>query len=138
IPRRGGRGQRGVEAGEVRPRDAPLLARAAVVAGEAAVVTLREDGAAPDGHDALPPERLENLRANVGFRGGHLHRLEEDAVGELWQPLRLTAHADESLDVLVPGGDILVADRPVGAVAVPGVRLEIQIAPAIDLSSPHD
>jgi len=39
--------------------------------------------------------------------------------------------------MVVPGCEIPVADRPVRAVAVAGVRFEVQVAPAVALASPQ-
>src|SRR5258708_20401447 len=44
----------------------------------------------------------------------------------------------EPLDMAQPWGDVVVPDRPVDAEAFFGVRLEIEIAPAIDTPPPHD
>ena len=68
----------------------------------------------------------------------HRHRRQEDSVRNLGQPLGLSADADEGFDVVVPGGDVRVADGPVDAVAVPGVGLEVEVAQPVALPRPHD
>ena len=68
----------------------------------------------------------------------HFHRRQELAVGQLRQAFVLAADADETLDVVVPGRDVLVADRPVDGDAVLGVGLEVHRTPAIALPAPHD
>src|SRR6266550_6003678 len=47
-------------------------------------------------------------------------------------------NADELLDVTPPWSHILVAKRPVDAVSLPRICLEVEIAPAIDAATPHD
>ena len=54
------------------------------------------------------------------------------------QTLGLAGNAGELLDVGVPGRDVLVADRPVDAVPVLAVGLEVEVAPAIALAAPQD
>jgi hypothetical protein len=49
----------------------------------------------------------------------------------------LAAHAREALDVRVPGRDVGVADRPVDAVAVAQVGLEVEVAPAVAVPAPE-
>ena len=69
---------------------------------------------------------------------GHLHRGQEYAIGNLRKPLGAAADAHERLYVVVPGGEVGVADRPVHAVSVPGVGLEVEIAHPVALPAPHD
>jgi hypothetical protein len=68
----------------------------------------------------------------------HFHRRQESAVGQLCEALGLAAHADEAFHVLVPGFDILVANRPIDGRAVLRVRLEIHRTQSIRLPSPHE
>ena len=65
------------------------------------------------------------------------HRRQELAVGQLRQALPAAADAGEALDVVVPRRDVLVADRPVDGDARPGVRLEVEVAPAVPLPAPQ-
>ncbi len=132
-----GRKRRSV-AVEVGVGDAAAVAGAAVVAGRAAVVILRQNGHASDGHDAFAIEGLQDPFPRGALDAGHLHGRQELTVGQLRKPFACARHADESLHVRVPGSDVLVADRPIIAVAILCVRLEIQVAPAIDLPSPGD
>src|SRR5205823_4310808 len=121
----------------VRVRDAPALARTAIVTGETAVVILRQDGGAADRHHTLAAKRLEDLWTRVLLDDRHRHRRQEIAVGELIQVLVRAGHADEPLDMRVPRRDILITNRPVVAVSVLRVGLEIEVAPAVDLTSPR-
>ena len=57
--------------------------------------------------------------------------------GSCGRPGVLAADADELLDVVVPGLDVLVADRPVDADALARVGLEVQIAPAEAVPRPQ-
>ncbi len=131
------RGQRGVNAAEVRPRDTPVIARAALVARVAALVVDRQDGGAADGDLALR-ELCLNRMLHGDLRAIHLKRREELAIRQLRQTLGLSADTDELFHVVVPGFYVLVADGPVDPVAVLAVRCEIDVAPAIRLPSPHD
>ena len=138
VARRARRGERRRDAAEVRVGDATLFARATVVASETSVVILRENRDASDREHALAVERLHDLGSRVFLDDGHLHGREKDSVGQLRQPFVRAAHADEPLHVLVPRRDVRVANWPVVAVAVSCIRFEIEIAPAVDLTSPHD
>src|SRR4051812_2225422 len=138
VPRCARRGQRRADAREIRMRHAAALALAAVVAGQAAVVRLGEDRAAPDGHDAPPAERPAGFRARVALDDGHRHAGQELAIGQLAQAFFVAADADETLDVRIPGRDVLVANRPVVAMAVLRIRAEVEIAPPVDLPPPGD
>ena len=138
LPRLPRRGQRRAQAVEVRMRHASALARTAVVTRKPPVVRLGENGGAADRHHALSAERLEDFRTRVLFDAGHRHRRKKVAVGKLLQPFVRAGDADEPLDVRVPRCDVFVTNRPVVAVAVLRVRLEVEVAPAIDLTSPRD
>ena len=72
------------------------------------------------------------------FHDGHLHGGEELAIGELREPFMRAGHADESLDMRVPGCEVGVTDRPVVAVAILAVRLEVEVTPPIHLAAPCD
>jgi len=108
------------------------------VTGGAAVVRLGQHGAAADCDHPFARPRAPDRFTNRLLDAVQRHRLEEFAVGELRQPLRLAADADEGLDVVVPRGDVRVANRPVDADAFARVRLEVEVAPTIDLAAPHD
>src|SRR3989449_8754822 len=66
------------------------------------------------------------------------HRGKELAVGQLGEAELRPGNADGLLQVVVPGRDVGVADRPVRAEAVLRVRLEVEVAPAVHLPAPHD
>src|SRR5207237_10871683 len=61
---------------------------------------------------------------------------EELPVGQVRQAQALAAHAHETLDVRVPGSQILVADGPVDAVTIAQVGLEVEVAPAPAQAAP--
>jgi hypothetical protein len=123
---------------EIGVGDAAALARAAVVARRTAVVILGENGHAADGHDALALEGRKEPLARSALNTGHLHGRQEFAVRQLRQALACARHTDEAFDVRIPGGDVPVADRPVVAVTILRVCLEVQVAPAINLAAPRD
>ena len=124
----------GAEVGAVR---AAKPARVSVLALGATVVWLREIRRAT-GNDA--PVRSEDF---VRFVGNHLlaavqlHRRKKLAVGKLRHSLVRAVNAGVSFDVVVPRRDVGVANRPVYCDALPGVRLEVEIAMAIALATPH-
>ena len=59
------------------------------------------------------------------------------AVGQLRQPFGLTRDAYERFNLVIPGCQIGVADRPVRAMAIALVRAEIIVRPAIALTPPR-
>src|SRR5438034_9360878 len=132
------RRERHADAVEVRVRDAAALARPAVVARRAPAVRRREDRDAPDRHDPLRAEALRDALAHHLLGTVQRHRREGLAVGELGEAERLARDPDELLDVVGPRRDVGIANRPVHAEAVARVRLEVEIAPAVYLPSPHD
>src|SRR5258705_157709 len=96
-----------------------------VTIGRCAVLTEAHNGRA----DRVPHHLFDAVQR---------HRLEELPVGKLRQPFGLAGDPDELLDVVVPGRDVRVPNRPIDGDALTGVRLEVEIAPAIDLPAPHD
>src|SRR5215472_18108309 len=108
------------------------------MAGGAPEVRLGEDRRAPDGKHALASPALMHRVAHAQLRTVELHRREEFPVRKLCQALGLAAHADELLDVAVPGCDVRIADRPVDRDAFARVGLEVEVAPAVDLPPPHE
>src|SRR2546421_6019716 len=124
-----GRRQRRAQAREIAAVAAAPGTLVARPAGPAALVRLREirdprDGHVTAGEGALdaPPHDLLGAIQSPGP--------QELAVGQVREAQPLAAHADEALDVAVPGGQVLIADGPVDAVAVFQIRREIEIAPA--------
>ena len=131
---RGGEG--GSDAVEVRAGHTSAFAWSTVVTGEPAVVILRENGGATNGHHALAPERIVNLLASVLLDDRHRHRWQEVPVRKLRETFFRASHANESLDVRVPRRDIGIPNGPIVAVTITGIRLEIEVAPAVDLPAP--
>ena len=76
---------------------------------------------------------LERLLDDVEF-----HRRLEHAIRQLRQTLIRTADTHPAFDMVVPGGEVGIADRPVDADPFLGVGLEVEIAPAIALPAPGD
>ena len=113
-----GRGQRGRVAGEVGAERAAPLAEVPGLALPAAVVGLAQDGRAAGDELTVAEALHEPLRcasrcsssrtaAAASRRGAEAARV-------------LAAHPDERLHVVVPGLDVLVANRPVDAHALRG------------------
>ena len=132
------RGQGRVDGAEVAAGAAAAVAGTAVVAGSAALVIACEHRGTADGHAPGSAERALDRVAHVLLDARHRHRRQENSVRNLRQPLGLSADADEGLHVVVPGGDVGVADGPVDAVAVAGVGLEVEVAQPVALARPHD
>src|SRR5581483_3743442 len=68
----------------------------------------------------------------------HRHRRLEQSVRQLREAFGPAAHADVPLDVIVPRREVRITDRPVDGDTITQVRLEIEVAPAIDLTPPDD
>src|SRR4051812_44465743 len=66
-----------------------------------------------------------------------LPRREEVAVRQMWQPKLLARDADEALDMAVPWCDVGITNRPIHSVAIPEIRLEVEIAPPPAGASPE-
>jgi hypothetical protein len=67
----------------------------------------------------------------------HLHRGQEFAVGQLRKAFHGPIDADKGFDIVIPGLDVGIPDRPVDAMSVLAIGAEIDIAPTIALTSPH-
>ena len=132
--RRNGVGHRRIRRVEVRVRHAAVLAGPAVVARLAPVRGLGEVRRPALRQRA--PECLLDPVAQRGLRAGHRHRRLELAVGQPWQAFGHPLDADVLLDQVVERFDVLVADRPIRAVAVVRGRLEFQIADPQRLAAP--
>jgi hypothetical protein len=110
---------------------------AAVVAGGAPFVHLGEHGRSADRQDSIV-EIFRQAVAKSEFRAVHFHRREKFSVGQLRQAFRLPADAGEFFNIVVPGRDVRIANRPVDGNAVFQIRLKIEIAPTIALAPPSD
>jgi hypothetical protein len=113
------------------------MTEAAVVAGGAAFVYAGENGGAANGYDAVV-EIFSDRSTKVLFDASEFHRRKKFSVGELRQTFGLAADAGELLDVVIPRGEISVTDGPVDGYSVFQIGFEIEIAPAIALTSPHE
>ncbi len=127
-------GDRGEGRVEIRVRRAALLARPAVVTGRPAVDRLGDVGRAAERD--RPSQLLLDPRAQLHLGAAHGHGGMELAVGQLRNVLRLAGDADVVLDQLVVRDQILVAERPVLAVAVEGLALQVLLAEPIALAAP--
>ncbi len=76
--------------------------------------------------------------ADRRFHAVHFHRRLEGPVRQVRECERFATDADEPLDMIVPRPDVRITNRPVDAEPVSKIGLEIEIAPAIDLSPPDD
>ena len=126
-------------AAEVSPERTAAPAQIAVLAGAAlrAVRERRGEIRGPaDGERAahFVGERLLQVQLDAI----QLHRRQEFAVRQLLVAFRLAAHADETLHVVVPRRELLVADGPVHGDTFFRVRLEVHRTPAVRLPTPHD
>src|SRR5690242_20595499 len=101
---------------KVGKRAAAALARTAIVAGGASIVSLGHDGGASDGEGA-PKLRLHPL-PQAYFSASHLHGREELAVGQHVVALSRPRDADITLDDVVIGSKICIREGPVVSVAI--------------------
>ena len=124
--------ERGIEIG---PRHAAVLARAAIVARGAAVDRPRQVGGATERHG--PTEFLFHASPQARLCTGQAHRRLKTAIGQLGHTFRDSGDADVFFDQVVVGRDVLVANRPIVAIAVERRGLEIEVAQPVTLSSPH-
>ena len=71
------------------------------------------------------------------FAAVQRHGRLELPVRQLRHPFQRSGNPGVPFDVVVPGCDIGVPNRPIGPEALAGVRLEVEVAPAIALPPPH-
>jgi hypothetical protein len=108
------------------------------------VLAGREDRAMDRDHGHA---ELGDVLLDVEFAGAGLRRREERAVRRVRGVLEAfvgAIDADEHLDLIVIRGDVVIADRPVKAETVTGVRLEVigtvterDTAPVIGATAEH-
>ena len=118
------------------PYGQPRMQRLRYLAAAAAVVRLREVRRAADDHGASA-ERLRDALLHLALEAVHLHRRQELPVRELRQAVATAADAGKALGVVVPRRDVGVSDRPVDGDPVARVGLEVEVAPAVRLTSPE-
>ena len=132
---RGGGKGRGV-AREVRAIGTAAVAEVPTLAGAAPVVRPRQHGHVA--HDQVPAgERRRDALPQVPLEAVHLERRQQVALGELGEAGLLPADADESLDAVVPGREVRVAQRPVDPDAFLEVGFEVEVAPAEAVARPE-
>ena len=85
-----------------------------------------------------PPNCFARRPAISVFRAVERHRRLKLPVGQLRQPFGRSGDANEALDVIVPGREVGVADRPVDRDALFRVRLEIEVAQPVTLPPPGE
>src|SRR5262245_2203323 len=98
----------------------------------------REVRVAADDQPAMAAELLGQSFGHERFTAVERHARLELAVGELRQLLYGPRDAGVALDVIIPGRDVPVANWPIDGDAILHVALEILLAPAIALASPHE
>ena len=79
-------------------------------------------GGAPGDDPTLPTERRLHLRRDLLLDAVEGHRGLELSVGEHVQPLARSRNPGVALHVIIPGREVRVADRPVSADPLLGVR----------------
>src|SRR6185295_6390906 len=121
---------------------AATLTGAAQLAGAAAERDvlgrgLGEVRASADGH---APRRVIGLGLLLerSLEAVEIERWQELPVGQLLESLDGTGNTGEALDAVVPRRNVGVADRPVDAVAVLEVGVEVVVAESIGLPAPGD
>jgi hypothetical protein len=98
---------------------------------------LGQHRAATDG-DVSSRERALDPGLHEFLAGVELHRLLKLAIREVRKPELLAADSGVTLDVAVPWLDVSIPDRPVYAIPVLQVRLEIEVAPPVGLAAPDE
>src|SRR6266436_3227875 len=91
-------GKGGIQAAEIRRRDAATVTNTAVVTRGASFVNASEHGGAADGHDPII-EIFRQCVSKILLNAGHLHRRQKFAVGKLRQSFSLPANSGEFLHV---------------------------------------
>ena len=81
---------------------------------------------------------LRNRVLQHQLRAVQLHRWKEFAVRQLRKAQRFAGNSDEILDVVVPRHNIGIADGPIDGDPIAKVGFEVQVAPSVNLSAPHD
>ena len=104
----------------------------------ASAVALGEDCGSTDGQDPLAGKKFGDCIFDHQFRTIHFHWGQELAIWKLRKSFGLTRDADEIFHIVIPGSDVLVANRPIDGDALAQIRFEIEITPAIRLSSPDN
>src|SRR5229473_2422871 len=130
--------KRGIQAAEIRVRATTTMARSTVVTWCTAVVALCQHRRAPNGHQPLSREMFCHGILHHQFGTIHFHGRQEFPIWQLRQSFILPCDAYEIFYVVVPRGDVFVADGPVRGDTLSQIGLEIQVAPAIRLPSPHN
>src|SRR5215210_562779 len=98
---------------------------------------LREIRAAPRNHAPIRSELFVRYIRDCLLAAIELHRRQELSIGQLRHVLARAVDAGVRLDVVVPWRQVLVADRPVDGDSILRIRLEVEVAPAVALTSPH-
>src|SRR6266702_5375052 len=105
--------KRRIQTTEIRARDAAARARPAIMASSAPAMPLRQNRRATDRHHAFVWKALRDRILYDHLSTRHLHRRQKFSIRKLRQSLRLPRDSDEILDIVVPGRDVLIANRPV-------------------------
>src|SRR5579859_4893816 len=123
-------------AAEIGESAAAAFAGPAVVARQAAVVRLRDNGCASDG-DGAAELRFDAL-AKLYFAAAHFHGRQKLAVREHLVAFSSAADADIFFDDVVIRSEIGVGNRPIVAIAVAAGGFQIIVAHTVALASPDE
>jgi len=113
------------------------VAHAAVVAGGAAFVDAGQNSGTANGQDAVVKVLCDG-GAEILLDASEFHGREKFSVRELRQTFGLAADAGEFFNVVVPGSDVRITNRPVGGDSLFQIGFEIEIAPAVTLAAPGE
>ena len=136
--RGGGGRQRGRLRAEIGAVRAAEPAGVAILASPAAGQRPRQVGDAAGNDPAAAAELFRQAPGDQIFRAVERHRRLKLPVGKLRQSFGRSGDAHEALDVVVPGREVRVPDRPVDRDPLFRVRLEIQIAQPVTLPPPGE
>src|SRR5208283_1378532 len=113
------------------------MADSTVVTSGAAFVRSGKNCGAADGHNSIVIAHGQGS-AEIQLSTCHFHWRKKLAVGKLRQAFRLTADSGKLLYVVIPGSNILVANRPVHRKPFAQIGFEIKITPSVALPPPGD
>ena len=114
--------------GAVEALAAPLV--------EVMLARLAEVCAAPEDYVAVAVVFGHDFR-KILFDDTALPGGQEISVGQLGDAVFITRYTHEIFHLIVPGGEVSIADRPVYREAVARRSFEVEIAPTLGLAGPH-
>ena len=89
-------------------------------------------------HDHYPVVKvLLNAGCYMFLKAIHFHGWKEFTIGQLRQTIPVPINAGKLLNIAIPGSQVLIPDRPVYNMTIPGIGFKIQLTPPVTLTAPH-